>query len=114
MLQKGDARESISLFEEDHQGIRAQPGWLGISSPRCHMGETPSRKGWWQIYWNRKFIEQAGRIKKGLDHTKIKNSAEIIEWPSSELLTTRVTLRYQNREAKKEFRRDFEGERIID
>jgi hypothetical protein len=29
-------------------------------------------------------------------------------------LTTRVTLRYQNREAKREFRRGFEGERIID
>jgi hypothetical protein len=76
MLQKGDVRKSISLFEEDHQGIRVQPGWLGISFPRGHMGETPSRKGWWQIYWNQKFIEQAGRIKKGLDHTRIKSPAE--------------------------------------
>jgi hypothetical protein len=32
MLKKGDARKSISLFEKDHQGIRVQPGWLGISS----------------------------------------------------------------------------------
>jgi hypothetical protein len=52
MLRKSDARITISLFEKDHQGIRVQPGWLGISSPRRHMGETPPRKGCWQIYWN--------------------------------------------------------------
>jgi hypothetical protein len=79
MLQKGDARRSISLFEEDDQGIRDQPGWLGISSPRRHMGETPSRKGWWQMFWNQKFIQQAGRLKAGLDYTKVKNPAEIVE-----------------------------------
>jgi hypothetical protein len=114
MLWKSDARKSISLFEEDHQGIRVQLGWLGISSPRCHMGETPSRKWWWQIYWNQKFIEQAGRIKKDLDYTKVKGPAEIVEWSVPESLTTRVTLRYQNREIKREFRRCYEGERIVD
>jgi hypothetical protein len=46
MLQKGDARKTISLFEEDHQGIRVQPGWLGISSPRSHMGgQRPAKDG---------------------------------------------------------------------
>jgi hypothetical protein len=114
MLRKGDARKSISLFEEGHQGIRVQSGWLGISSPRRHMGETPSRKGWWQIYWIQKFIEQAGRLKKGLDYTKVKSPTEIVEWPVPEPLTTRVTIRFGNREVKKEFRRGFEGERIID
>jgi hypothetical protein len=114
MLRKNDARKSISLFEKDHQGIRVQPGWLGISSPRSHMRETPSRKGWWQIYWNQKFVEQAGRIKRGLDHTKVKNTSEIIEWPAPEPMTTRVTIRYQNHEVNKEFRRRFECERIID
>jgi hypothetical protein len=114
MLRKSGARKSISMFEEDHQGIRVQPGWLGISSPRNHMGETPSRKGWWQIYWNQKFIAQAGRIKLGLDHTKVKNQSDIIEWPTPEPLTTRATIRYQNFDVVKEFRRGFEGERIID
>jgi hypothetical protein len=96
MLRKSDARKSISLFEEDHQGIRVEPGWLGISSPRSHLGETPSRKGWWQIYWNQKFIEKAGRIKLGLDHTKVQSPSDIVEWPVPEPLTTRVTIRYQN------------------
>jgi hypothetical protein len=97
MLQKSDANKNISLFEEDHQGIRVQPGWLGISSPRRHMGETPSRKGWWQIYWNQQFLSQAGRIKLGLDYTKVKSPFDIklgldytkvkspfdiIEWPT--------------------------------
>jgi hypothetical protein len=106
-LQKSDARRTISLFEKDHQGIRAQPAWLGISSSRCHMGETPSRKGWWQIYWNQKFIELAGRLKKGLDYTKVKSPSDIVEWPVPEPLTTRVTIRYQNSEVIKEFRRGF-------
>jgi hypothetical protein len=78
------------------------------------MGETPFRKGWYQIYWNRKFTDQAGRIKKGLDHTKVKSPAGVIEWPISEALTTKITLRCQNREGKRGFRRGFEGERIID
>jgi hypothetical protein len=107
-------RKSISLFEEDHQGIRVQLGWLGISCPRSHMGETPSRKGWWRIYWNQKFIEQAGRIKKGLDYTKVKSPAEIVDWPVPEPFTTSVKLRYRNSEVKREFRRGFEGDRIID
>jgi hypothetical protein len=114
MLQKGDVRKTISPFEEDHQGIRVQPGWLGISSPRRHLGETPSRKGWWQIYWNQKFIQLAGHIKSGLDFTKVESPSDIIEWPVPEPKITRVTIRYQNLKAVKEFRRGFEGERIID
>jgi hypothetical protein len=77
-------------------------------------GETPSRKGWWQIYWNQKLIEQAGRIKKGLDYKKVKSPSDTVEWPVPEPLTTRVTIRYQNSAVKKEFRRGFEGERITD
>jgi hypothetical protein len=114
MLRKSDARKNISLFEEDHQGITVQPGWLGISSPRSHMGETPSRKGWWRIYWNQQFLSQAGRIKSGLDYTKIKCPSDIIEWPVPEPKTTRLTIRYMNQETVREFRRGFEGERIID
>jgi hypothetical protein len=33
----------------------------------------------WQIYWNQKFFEQAGRLKKGLDHIKVKSPSDIIE-----------------------------------
>jgi hypothetical protein len=44
MITKADARMFFSYFEDDHRGIRIQPGWLGIASPRRHMGETPSRK----------------------------------------------------------------------
>jgi hypothetical protein len=79
-----------------------------------HMGETPSRQGWWRTYWNQKLIEQAGRIKRGLDYTKVKSPAEIVEWPVPKPLTTRVILRFANRELKREFRRGFEGELIID
>jgi hypothetical protein len=114
LVKKGDARKSISLFEKDHQGIRVQPCWLGISSPRLHMGETPSRKGWWQRYWIQRFIEQAGRLKSGLDYTKVESPSDIIEWPVPEPKTTRVTIRYQNLKTVREFRRGFEGERIID
>jgi hypothetical protein len=78
------------------------------------MGETPSRKGWWQIYWNQKFIELAGRLKSGLDYAKVKSPSDTIEWPVPEPKTTRVTIRYQNLKAVREFRRGFEGERIID
>jgi hypothetical protein len=60
------------------------------------------------------FISQAGRIKSDLDYTKIKSPLEIVEWPTPEPKTTRVTIRYENSEVTKEFRRGFEGERIID
>jgi hypothetical protein len=79
MLTKADARAKISLFEDDHQGIRVQPGWLGISSPRSHMGETPPRRCWWQLGGPQAFLSKAGLLKVGLDPLKVKNPAEIVE-----------------------------------
>jgi hypothetical protein len=39
------------------QGIRMQPSWVGICSPRLHMNEGPPKKGWWAQWLNQKFID---------------------------------------------------------
>jgi hypothetical protein len=49
----------------------------------------------------------------GFDYTKVESPSDIVEWPAPEPKTTRVTIRYMNLEAVRDFRRGFEGERII-
>jgi hypothetical protein len=59
-------------------------------------------------------MSKAGLLRVGLDPLKITRPSELVDAPEEEPPFTRVIMRYLNREIRKDFRRGFEGDRIVD